>query len=181
MRHPRPHDHPYSAARSADGACPEVWARLSIACTSAASMGAQLLGWVSYRIGKWLSSESPNYTIHSIRTDSSSRFRLLHRPVEIVQIRHPHDRGWFRLHVTGQSWGKTERELRAYIAGLRTNTLLLCASAPTEMLHPKDDLYMWGHYRRGHRGLAIEFDSAALSSAVLGHHSIQGGALLQGE
>jgi hypothetical protein len=38
-----------------------------------------------------------------------------------------------------------------------------------------------GHYGRGHRGLAIEFDSAALSSAVLGHHSIQGGALLQGE
>ncbi len=98
-----------------------------------------------------------------------------------VQTHHPHDRGWFRVHVTAQSWGKTQRELEAYMAGLRANTFVLCASAPTEALHPKDNLYMWGHYGNGHRGIAIEFQPTALASVVLDHHSSQGGASLEGE
>jgi hypothetical protein len=33
-----------------------------------------------------------------------------------VRANHPHDLGWFRIHVTAQSWGKTERDLRRYMA-----------------------------------------------------------------
>lgn len=33
--------------------------------------------------------------------------------------------------------------------------------------HPKYDLYMWGHYANGHRGLAIEFDTELLYKAAL--------------
>jgi hypothetical protein len=35
-----------------------------------------------------------------------------------VQTDHPHDRGWFRVHVTAQSWGKTQHEVEVYMAGL---------------------------------------------------------------
>jgi hypothetical protein len=59
-----------------------------------------------------------------------------------VQTNHPQDRGWFRVHVTAQSWGRTQCELEAYMAALRTNTFVLCASAPTKTVHPKDNLYM---------------------------------------
>jgi hypothetical protein len=83
--------------------------------------------------------------------------------------------------VTPQSWGKTEKELKEYMAALRKNTFVLCTCAPTSEVHPKDNPYMWGHYGNGHRGLAIEFDSAALASAALDHHSSQNGAPLVGE
>lgn len=33
--------------------------------------------------------------------------------------------------------------------------------------HPRDNLYMWGHYANGHRGVAIEFNSETLTQAVL--------------
>jgi hypothetical protein len=98
-----------------------------------------------------------------------------------VRTHHPHDRGWFRVHVTAQSWGKTEREIKAYMAELRKDTFVLCTSAPTETAHPMDNLYMWGHYGNGHRGLAIEFDAAALANTVLGHHCSAGNAPLIGE
>jgi len=98
-----------------------------------------------------------------------------------VRAHHPRDLGWFRVHVTAQSWGKTERDLRRYMTRLRTDTFVLCASAPTETMHPKDNLYMWGHYGNGHRGLAIEYDPAALSDAVLNHHHSEGNAPLIGE
>jgi hypothetical protein len=38
---------------------------------------------------------------------------------------------------------------------------------------------MWGHYANGHRGLAIEFDTQALASAVLKHHEAENGKPLE--
>ena len=110
-------------------------------------------------------------------TDFGNYINLL----KYVQTHHAKDRGWFRNHVTAQSWGKTERDLTAYMAGLRNDTFVLSASAPDGGTHPKDNLYMWAHYGNGHRGFAIEFDSAALAEVVLAHHCSEGGAPLIGE
>jgi hypothetical protein len=98
-----------------------------------------------------------------------------------VRANHARDLGWFRAHVTAQSWGKTERDLRRYMKGLRTNSFVLCTSAPTETMHPKDNLYIWGHYGNGHRGLAIEYDPDAVGAIVLNHHCSEGNAPLIGE
>jgi hypothetical protein len=38
---------------------------------------------------------------------------------------------------------------------------------------------MWGHYGFGHRGVAIEFDTAKVAKAVLNHHESETGAPLQ--
>jgi hypothetical protein len=36
--------------------------------------------------------------------------------LKYVRANHPRDLRWFRGHVTAQSWGKTERDLRRYMA-----------------------------------------------------------------
>ena len=37
--------------------------------------------------------------------------------------------------------------------------------AVREGSHPRDNLYMWGHYGNGHRGVAIEFNTNALTES----------------
>lgn len=98
-----------------------------------------------------------------------------------IQTNHPQDRGWFRAAVTSQSWGEAGRSVRAYMETLRRDTFVLCTSAADHGVHPRDNLYMWGHYGCGHRGLAIEFNTAAVASAVLKHNAIEGGAPLVDE
>jgi hypothetical protein len=97
-----------------------------------------------------------------------------------VRANHRRDLGWFQVQVTPISWVKTERELQEYMVRLRTDTFVLCGSAPTATTHPKENLYMWGHYGNGHRGLAIEYDRAALTEVVLNHHRSEGNAPLTG-
>ncbi len=77
---------------------------------------------------------------------------------------------WFRSRVTARSWGKTVSEMKSYLERLKASMFILSTSAPSPELHPKDNLYMWGHYGSGHRGIAIEFDTNRTSAAVLKHH-----------
>lgn len=90
-----------------------------------------------------------------------------------VQRHHPKDIAWFRAEVTAVNWGKTVRELQEYLQNLRKHTFMLSTSAPLAGFHPKDNLYMWGHYGNGHRGLAIEFDTENVAAAVLKHHRVR--------
>jgi len=96
-----------------------------------------------------------------------------------VRKNHPCDLPWFREHVTFQSWGQTVKDLKAYLQMVRDTAFVLSTSAAHSGLHPKDNLYMWGHYANGHRGLAIEFDTQALASAVLKHHEAENGKPLE--
>jgi len=57
-----------------------------------------------------------------------------------------------RAHVTAQSWGQTVKELKAELQKARESAFVLCTSAADSDRHPKDNLYMWGHYANGHRG-----------------------------
>lgn len=56
---------------------------------------------------------------------------------------------------------------------------MLSTTTPLAGFHPKDNLYMWGHYGNGHRGVAIEFDTAKVAAAVLEHHEKENGVPLQ--
>jgi Protein of unknown function (DUF2971) len=95
-----------------------------------------------------------------------------------VKQHHPKEISWFRAKVTAESWGKTVRDIKAYLEALRKQSFMLSTSAPPAGLHPKDNLYMWGHYGCGHRGLAIEFDTEKVAIAVLNQHEIENGAPL---
>lgn len=106
--------------------------------------------------------------------EASYQNLLLH-----VRNRHPGDLPWFRAHVTPQSWGATVRELESHLQKVRQTSFILSTSAPLPNRHPKDNLYMWGHYGRGHRGIAMEYDTEALAKAVLAHHEAENGKPLE--
>jgi Protein of unknown function (DUF2971) len=96
-----------------------------------------------------------------------------------VRQHHPKDMPWFRAQVTPIIWGTTVHDIRAYLDKMRATTFMLSTSALSpDGLHPKDNLYMWGHYGNGHRGVAIEFDTEKLAAAVLKHHEIENAAPL---
>jgi len=95
--------------------------------------------------------------------------------IQYVKQHHPADTGWFRTHVTALSWATTVKALKAHIDLIRQTAFVLSTSAASENLHPRENLYMWGHYGHGHRGVAIEFDTAALEKAVLAQHAVLNG------
>ncbi len=96
-----------------------------------------------------------------------------------VERNHPRDHLRFKAHVTPQSWGQAVKDLKARLQMVRETAFVLSTSASDSGLYPKDNLYMWGHYAKGHRGLAIEFDTRALASAVLKHHEAENGKPLE--
>jgi hypothetical protein len=73
--------------------------------------------------------------------------------------------------MTYEGWEKIKRDVLSKNRSLKENTFLFCASAPTEKLQPYENLYMWGHYGAGHKGLAIEFDAEKVARDVYRHHS----------
>jgi len=109
-------------------------------------------------------------------TDFESKYQNLLR---YVQQHHPKDMPWFRAQVTAVSWGKTVREIKQYLDALRKHTFMLSTSAPLDGFHPKDNLYMWGHYGYGHRGIAIEFDTENVAEVVLKHHENENAPLAE--
>jgi hypothetical protein len=109
-------------------------------------------------------------------TDFEAKYPNLLR---YVQQHHPKHMPWFRAQVTPQSWGKTVRELNVHLDDYRKHTFILSTSAPVADAHPKDNLYMWGHYGNGHRGVAIEFDTKKLAASVIEHHERENNTPLQ--
>src|SRR5258708_13895498 len=91
----------------------------------------------------------------------------------------PNGAGRPGAHITQQSWGQTVKELNAFLQMGRETAFVLSTSAADSDRHPKDNLYMWGHYANGHRGLAIEFDTQALASAVVKQHEAETGKPLE--
>lgn len=92
-----------------------------------------------------------------------------------VEKHHPGDLSWFKVRVTPASWAQTVSDLEEFMQKVRQTTFVLSTSAVHSGLHPRDNLYMWGHYANGHRGLAFEFDTQALARAVLKHHEDKNG------
>ena len=105
-------------------------------------------------------------------TDFGNSYQNL---LKYIKEKHPSDMRWFRAHITPQSWGRTVHDLKVLLQTVRTTSFVLSTSAPLANFRPRDNLYMWGHYANGHRGLAIEFDTRALARAVLTHHEAENG------
>lgn len=78
---------------------------------------------------------------------------------------------WFKDVMPYPSWVNAVRDIEKKNADLRANLLLFCASAPLADLEPCQNLYMWGHYCAGHRGVAIEFDAERVAVSVVQHQT----------
>ena len=95
-----------------------------------------------------------------------------------VEKRHPEDASWFRLAVTEDNWLSSVRDIREHMKTLSASTYVFSTNAVTKGLHPKDSLYMWGHYANGHRGVAIEFDPAEIARDLIAIHERETGQKL---
>jgi hypothetical protein len=87
--------------------------------------------------------------------------------LQYIRTNHPKDFQWFINHVPKANWLRAVDELRKSLRAARERMFVLSMCSEQESIHPKNNLYMWGHYGNGHRGIAIEFDTAELSTAVL--------------
>jgi hypothetical protein len=96
-----------------------------------------------------------------------------------VRRQHPEAMSWFRAKVTASSWGSTVLSLKMHLNDVRESALMLCTNALRGEVHPKDNLYMCGHYCFGHRGVAIEFDTENTAVAAINHHQTTSGARLE--
>jgi hypothetical protein len=81
-----------------------------------------------------------------------------------VEKNHPDALSWFRRHVTADSLGQAVKDVRQGMEQLRDTSFIFSCSAVTKDFHPKNNLYMWGHYGNGHRGVALEFDARKVAS-----------------
>lgn len=86
--------------------------------------------------------------------------------IKCVQQNHAKDLQKFRKRFPEKYWEKFLREIENYYNSLRNSSFIFSTSAIKKDKHPKDNLYMWSHYGNGHRGVAIEFNTALLKRAV---------------
>ena len=86
-----------------------------------------------------------------------------------VRQHHPAKVRWIRKNVTVEGFSAGFKRVSEHFDERRENTYLFCTSGKNDDLLPRDNLYLWGHYGGGHRGLAIEFQSANLTRDVLKH------------
>lgn len=75
----------------------------------------------------------------------------------------------FKRGVSYNDWDNAVKDIKQKNKNYRSNSFLFCTSAPLGDTDPYRNLYMWGHYCAGHRGIAIEFDAERVASSVVEH------------
>ncbi len=82
----------------------------------------------------------------------------------------------FKERLPRENWSDILDSLSKLAEKNRSNLFLFstCAVNVEVEKHPRDNLYMWGHYGNGHRGVAIEFNTTILTELLKKLYS-QGG------
>jgi hypothetical protein len=89
----------------------------------------------------------------------------------ISGARGPKEARWFKDEMPYNSWIHAVRDILKKNADLRASLFLFCASASSGDREPSQNLYMWGHYCAGHRGVAIEFDAERVALSLIDHQT----------
>ncbi len=97
-------------------------------------------------------------------TDFSENYAVL---IDWIERCHKENLQNFTDRLPQENWNRFVDRIVHYFNSIRNNTFLFSTCEINEGRHPKDNLYMWGHYGNGHRGVAIEFDTDLLEQAVL--------------
>ena len=69
-------------------------------------------------------------------------------------------------HIPRENWQKSVEDIKKRMEHYKNTTFVLSCSAVTKEMHPRNNLYMWGHYGNGHKGVAIELDTRKASSLL---------------
>lgn len=84
-----------------------------------------------------------------------------------VQKHHSTQVTFFRERLPEQNWKEYVAEWSKEARDLRETMFVFSTCEVLEGNHPCDNLYMWGHYGNGHRGVAIEFNATALGESLM--------------
>jgi hypothetical protein len=94
--------------------------------------------------------------------DDSCEALLLH-----VHKHHSSQLKSFKERLSEQNWKEAVAGWSNLASATRAKMFVFSTCAVREGSHPRDNLYMWGHYGNGHRGVAIEFNTTALAESVI--------------
>ena len=94
--------------------------------------------------------------------DDNYEFLLSH-----VSKHHPEQLMLFKERLPEQNWREVVSSWSRLASDMRKATFVFSTCGVIEGNHPRDSLYMWGHYGNGHRGVAIEFDSTVLADWLI--------------
>lgn len=85
--------------------------------------------------------------------------------LEYVRANHTaSDFGWFlQKYGSPVLWEEGVARVKSYMDDTKRSTFVFSTCGILAEPHPKENLYMWGHYANGHRGIAIEFNTEALT------------------
>ena len=97
-------------------------------------------------------------------TDFNDDYKEL---AEYVRQNHQDEFDLFTRCLPEDSWITFTKQIEDYFFQNRNNAFIFSTCEINDNNHPKDSLYMWGHYGNGHRGVAIEFDTSLLTQALL--------------
>ncbi len=86
-----------------------------------------------------------------------------------VRQQHPAELRLIRQSVSPEGFSAGLKRVQSDFDNRRKSTYLFSTSAEDRGMHPNENLYLWGHYGFGHRGIALEFDTARLARDVLEH------------
>ena len=81
---------------------------------------------------------------------------------------------FFEERLSEESWKNTVADWSNLARETRAKMFVFSTCAVREGSHPRDNLYMWGHYGNGHRGVAIEFNTTDLVKLVIDHDAKNG-------
>jgi hypothetical protein len=93
------------------------------------------------------------------------------RMIKYIRSNHPAEERHFREVISPETWQKAMALAKSNLLQHQRDTFVFSTSAECGDMHPRNNLYMWGHYGNGHRGVAIEFDVEALAKSLVKLHS----------
>jgi hypothetical protein len=73
----------------------------------------------------------------------------------------------FKERLPEQNWKDSVASLSNLASAIRATMFVFSTCAVREGSHPRNNLYMWGLYGNGHRGVAIEFNTTVLADIFM--------------
>ncbi len=96
-------------------------------------------------------------------TDFHNKYESL---LAYVQKHQPTQLSFFKEKFPKHNWKATVDSWTNLATKIRENMFVFSTCKILAENHPRDNLYMWGHYGNGHRGVAIEFNASALAKSI---------------
>lgn len=102
-------------------------------------------------------------------TDFNDNYESL---LSYIQQHHPTQLASFKAKLPEQNWKTCLDSWATRANKMRASMFVFSTCGVIEGNHPRDNLYMWGHYGNGHRGIAIEFNTTALAKSLIKQNDI---------